>query len=513
MSGPATRLGRFVHRLKVSGLILVCFLGISILNLAWKWPFTREAATRSFEQVSLSKVEIGHFQRIFFPHPGYIADDVRITRDANSGTPPLATVGRVICRASWFAVLSLTHRVAHMRLEAVHVYIPAHVPPAIRGPGHETIKTTVSELIADGAVLEIAPRHAGSAPLRFDFSQLATHDLAKDKPIRFRTVMHTPEPPGTLAASVSFGPFTRGHAGQDPASGSFQFSNADLSCFHVIAGNLSASGNFQGTLARLEVHGKTEIPNFEVTTSHHAVGLTTEYRAVVNGTNGDIALDSATAHSLDTTLHVHGTIGGNAGKTAALDMTAQKARVEDLLRFFVTGDQPPMRGPITLHAHVVLPPGKRRFLDKLQLQGDFAIAGAQFSNSATQSKLDELSARARGEKHSAKSPASSERVSCDLSADVAVRNAVATLTAASFRIPGASVQGEGTYNLKTLAMDLHGRLAIEASLSKAAGGMKSLLLIPLDPFFKKGNAGAVLGVRMTGTYPKPAFKISLTGKK
>jgi hypothetical protein len=60
------------------------------------------------------------------------------------------------------------------------------------------------------------------------------------------------------------------------------------------------------------------------------------------------------------------------------------------------------------------------------------------------------------------------------------------------------------------AIDLHGSLAMHATLSKAAGGIKSVLLMPLDPFFKKHGAGAVVPVRIAGTYSHPVFKVLLT---
>ena len=66
---------------------------------------------------------------------------------------------------------------------------------------------------------------------------------------------------------------------------------------------------------------------------------------------------------------------------------------------------------------------------------------------------------------------------------------------------------------QTEAIDLRGKLAMRATLSKAAGGIKSVFLLPLDPFFKKGFSGAVLPVRMTGTYSHPVFKVSLRQQK
>ena len=507
MTRPVTPRSALVRGGAISAIVLAALLATAATLLAFKWPFTSKRVTRSWEHILQSKVQTGHFQKMFFPHPGYIAEDVVITRNSPPGTPPLASVHKVICDTSWSAILSFTHRISQLRLEGVQIAVPPHLPPPVRRGANEAIKTTVTELVADGAVLQLLPRHPGGTPLRFDFSQLTIQELGRNKPIRFRTIMHTPEPPGKIAASGSFGPFARGRVGRHPASGTFQFTGADLSCFHVIAGTLSSSGSFAGTLERLQVRGRTEIPNFEITSSHHSVGLTAEYDAVVNGTSGDIALHSAQAHLLQTTITAHGAISGEHGKTISLDMATQDARVEDLLRLFVTADQPPLEGPIAFRAHAEVPPEHRRFLEKLRLTGEFNISDAEFSHAPTRSKVDALSAKARKQKHDV------EAAPSDLKADVTLHDAVATLSQASFRVPGAIAEGGGTYNLETQAIDLRGKLAMRATLSQAAGGIKSVFLLPLDPFFKKGNAGAVLPVRMTGTYSHPIFKVSLRSHK
>src|SRR5205085_1622379 len=96
-----------------------------------------------------------------------------------------------------------------------------------------------------------------------------------------------------------------------------------------------------------------------------------------------------------------------------------------------------------------------------------------------------------------------ERVAEDLKSDIRLRDGIATLSSALFAVPGAVARGSGTYDVTTEAIDLRGKLAMKASLSKAASGVKSILLIPLDPFFKKDGAGAILGVRISGTYSHP----------
>jgi hypothetical protein len=130
--------------------------------------------------------------------------------------------------------------------------------------------------------------------------------------------------------------------------------------------------------------------------------------------------------------------------------------------------------------------------------------------SADRVKVDELSARARGNKARIKSKSGPERVYEDLKGHFRLRDGIATLSSALFAVPGAVARGSGTYDVTTEAIDLRGRLAMHVTLSKAAGGLKSALLIPLDPLFQKNGAGVVLPVRIGGTYSHPVFKMSLT---
>jgi hypothetical protein len=59
---------------------------------------------------------------------------------------------------------------------------------------------------------------------------------------------------------------------------------------------------------------------------------------------------------------------------------------------------------------------------------------------------------------------------------------------------------QGTYNLLTEKIDLHGTLKTDSEPSKTTRGMKALMLKVLDPFFKKKHVGYVMPVKITGTY-------------
>jgi hypothetical protein len=495
----------FRRALTIGGIIVAAVLAADGVIVATHWPFSRQAAMLALERASASRVTFGHFDPAFFPRPGYIAENVSFKRNG----PPLATIRVIRCMTSWPMLLSLTHRVQYMQLEGVHVQIPAHVPPPIPA-GNSVIETTVTELVADGATLDVAPRGDGGPGLRFEFPHLKVTNLAKDKALHFETVLQNPKPNATIVANGAFGPLKKSDPKQTPLSGSFRITRANLDEGESVAGLLTASGEFRGVLGRVAVQGKAEVPNFEVKSSHHPIDLKTDYRAVVDGAHGDVAVQALTANWMQITLTAHGDISGQpgeSGKTIALYFEASHAPVEDLFHVFVSGDPSPVEGPITFHAHVVLPPGKQEFLRRVRLDGAFHIDHASFGHSNSQEKVDELSARTRrAHNDSVKDP---QKVTADLSGDVKLRDGTAEFSNSTFDVPGAKARLSGSYNLISEAVDLNGRLAMQASLSHAAGGMKSVLLLPLDPFFKTQNAGAVVSVHVGGTYAHPVFKASL----
>src|SRR5581483_7943275 len=100
---------------------------------------------------------------------------------------------------------------------------------------------------------------------------------------------------------------------------------------------------------------------------------------------------------------------------------------QDLLRLFVTADRPPLEGPLAFQAHVLLPPGQQPFLRRVRLDGDFSIRDAHFTNPASQEKVNELSARARGDKQQVKAPPGPRQVAEEFQGRVALRNEIATL--------------------------------------------------------------------------------------
>lgn len=109
------------------------------------------------------------------------------------------------------------------------------------------------------------------------------------------------------------------------------------------------------------------------------------------------------AHFLKTHIVAQGSIAKSPNgkvKTALIDLTSSNARIEDILQLFVKEDRAPMSGSVTLWAKAEIPPGHRRFLEKLKLGGSFGIGAGIFSKPSTQEGVNKLSAGAWRERSS-----------------------------------------------------------------------------------------------------------------
>jgi AsmA-like protein len=489
---------------------------VAALLAARNWPFTREKVAQDLAEATSSTVVITGFQPTYFPHPGCIAEGVTFRRGRNPQATPLISIQKLTIVGSFTGLL--TQHVPLMRADGMHVV----VPPFGTGQGWPQNKSqpnvVIGNFIANGSTLEFAHREPGKRPFVFAIHEFSIQDLGSGGAMRFQTALLNPQPPGEVRATGRLGPWRPNQPLQTPIAGSYSFQRADLGVFKGIAGILSSEGKFQGMLREMDVQGVTLTPDFEVTRSGHKFRLTTNFRAAVNGTNGDVVLREVSAHFWNTTVNSAGSIEGHAGekgKTASLDLAVREGRIQDILFMFVREPRPPLTGIVSLTAKTTIPPGPRPFLQKVELQGDFGIDDARFTNSNTQQTVDKLSERARGEKKDDKDNKyedDPENVLSDLKGHVVLKNGTATFTHLSFGVPGAIVTLHGTYDLISQRIDLHGILQMQAKLSDATSGVKSFLIKALDPFLKKNRPGVPVPVSITGTYSHPSYKVSSSSK-
>jgi hypothetical protein len=71
----------------------------------------------------------------------------------------------------------------------------------------------------------------------------------------------------------------------------------------------------------------------------------------------------------------------------------------------------------------------------------------------------------------------------------------------------------GEYTLDGEKFEFTGKIRTDAKVSQmVASKWKSILLKPIDPFFKKNGAGAEIPVKISGTKSAPKFGLDLGHK-
>jgi hypothetical protein len=494
--------------------VVALALAIGGVILALHWPFSQDRVTQSLQESFPATVTFQKFRPTYFPHPGCVGEGLVFRRLGSSpGTPPIVTIQRIAFEGHYIDILLRPGYLSRIVMNGFRVQVPPAGTPLEKSNWKGTPSSTrVDEIIADGAVLEIA-RADPHDPLLFDIHTLKLGSVRHDKAMSYAISLHNPLPPGEIRSQGQFGPWNSSDPGQTPVAGDYTFQNADLGVFDGIAGMLSSEDHFQGPLQHIEAQGSIDIPDFMVARSEHPVHATSDFHAFVDGTNGDVDLERVNAVFLNTRVLAKGKIAGRAGqhgKTTSVDLAVRDGRIQDVLRLFVRGLKPPLNGTTSFRAHVVIPPEDRTFLQKVRLTGDFGIAGGEFTQPSVQTNVNILSEKARGAKPADKPEEEDpDRVISGLAGHVELRNATATLSDLAFLVPGASAQMHGTYNLESEAVDLHGTLKTDVELSKMTVGVKSVLLKPFDVFFKRKHAGAAVPVHLTGTYAAPQFGLDL----
>jgi hypothetical protein len=499
-------------KLMVLALAILVLVLATFIYLASHWPFRRAAVVKELESESLSKVSVGAFHETYFPRPGCVLEHVVFQHNPKAGTPPLITIEKIRIEGSFAGLF--TRHVRRILAEGMHILVPPRGTDE-RFEAPPTSAIVIDDIVANGAILEVAFHQAGKQPLTFTFHEFTLSHVGSHGPASFKARISNPEPPGEIITTGNFGPWNADHVGKTSVSGEFSFQHADLGMFHGISGLLSSSGKFGGSLGRIEVEGASDVPLFAVTRSSHHVHLQTQFHAVVNGDNGDILLQRVAATFRKMTLWTEGSIAGTAGqagKTASLELAAREGRIQDVLLLFAKSPSAPMSGIASFKARVSIPPGPKPFLEKVELQGDFGIDAGSFTKSDTQEGVNSLSYGARGGKDydkSDKDESDPETVLSNLKGHVALEDGIARFSDLTFSVPGALAHMWGTYNLITEKIDLRGDLTTVAEVSKTTHGAKALMLKVLDPFFKKKRGGYMAPVKITGTYDHPSFGLDL----
>jgi hypothetical protein len=481
-----------------------------------------------------SDVSLGDLHLRIFPRLHAEGEALVIRQRGRASVPPLITVKSFAVDADLIGLMR--KRVAHVRVDGLDIEIPPdrhpdqEPPPSTDEPPAtgRTVATTGGDAnarprggapsaadIEQGVVIDamdstdarlaILSSHPDKPPKVWNIHTLHMNTIGVNQAMAYQATLTNGIPRGEIVTKGSFGPWHRHEPGRTPLDGVFTFDRADLSIFKGIGGLLSSKGSFTGTLARIDANGETDTPDFTIAVGGHPFPLHTAYHAVIDATNGDTLLKRIDASFLQSSLVAKGGVvdtPGKKGREVRLDIDMEHARIEDIMKMAVKAPKPPMTGALKLVTTFLLPPGHTDVVERLQLDGRFAIGEARFTSYDVQGRINELSHRGRGNT-SAENKAS---VVSNFQGRFKLGHGSLRLPELQFSVPGAMVQLAGTYGLRRETLDFKGSLLLDARISETQTGLKSILLKMIDPLFKKKDGkGSTIPIKIEGTRGAPSF--------
>jgi hypothetical protein len=492
-------------------LLLLILAYIASRWLAHRWgPGLREAAIEMLEDRFHSDVDLKSFDVSVWPSVRIHGTGLVLRHEGRTDVPPLFSIEEFWADAPIRGMLKRPWRIRRIRLRGMTITIPPKKDdgqPRMNWKQTKNFPVFVERIDCNDAVMIMLPNKAGRPPHEYDIHSLVMLRVGLNQAADFTARLTIDTPPGDIDTGGKFGPWNADEPGDIPLAAKYTFDRADLGKFKGISGILSSTGEYSGALEELDVKGETRTPDFVVTVGGHPVSLSTDYEATVDGTNGNTYLHPVNAKFLNTLIVANGMVvktPDNKGREILLDVVIDKGRIEDLLRLVVKADKPLMTGSVRLNTKFDLNPGDADIVERLKLNGRFGVGAAKFTNPEVREKLEGLSRRGQG--HPGDEDAGSSI--SNLKGHFALGGGIITFQELTFSVPGASVQLAGTYGLKTEELDFHGKLLLQAKLSQTQTGIKSFMLKPFDPFFRKGDV-TQLPIKVTGTRDKPSFGLDL----
>lgn len=455
-----------------------------------------------------------------FPRPTVTGHGLSIPQKVRTDLPPLIHIDTFTFHVGLTGLLRPKSHIDRVLLDKMVVTIPPREnkkkkPEEDKNPHKAILPVIIDEIICTDMTLITLPKKPDpgkppKTPLDWDIHNLTLHHVGGEKGYSFAGALTNAKPKGEIATHGSFGPFVIDEPGASPVAGEYSFTDADLGPFPGIAGILSSTGKYDGTLAGIEVAGATDTYDFSLDKVGKPVPLHTDYSATVDGTNGDTNLHPVRATLVKSVIIAEGTIINvpGVGHNINLDVHAPNVRIQDILALAMKSDPPILTGPAKIKAKLFLPPGKVKVLEKMILDGEVGVDDAKWTSPTVREKLESLSRHAEGK------PGDDDAGSAvsDLKGKFHLEKGVITFSSLTFSVPGASIDLAGTYDLRGGAIDLSGQLRMDAKLSQTVTGTKSFFLKAIDPFFKKDGAGAVIPISISGTRDAPTIGVTVFHK-
>ena len=510
----------------VTALIALSVAGYVLANRFE--PYVREQAIAYLQNRFESKVELAAI-RVRLPEfspvemllkrgrgvrVGIEGDRVVLRHKRRRDLPPMLSMKKFSFDVDLGTLFDATTIVRQVTIDGLEINVPPKGDrPQLDSGADETVDSTTDsgapprvrfeEVIVTSAALTILPKDRKKRPLHFDIHRLRLESAGEHGAMKYDAALTNAKPPGEIQSTGTFGPWVADEPGDSPISGEYRFDKADLGVFSGIAGILHSSGQFEGSLSSVGVKGEATVPDFRLKQAGHRVPLRTTFEVLVDGTNGDTILKPVNGTLGTTNFKTSGGIlkrDTDLRRTIKLDVSMPSGNLVDVLTLAMKGP-PFMQGKIFLKTTIVIPPLTGKVREKLVLDGQFEITQGKFLRSTIQNQIDSLSRRGRGQPENQEI----DSVVSAMAGKFKLEDETLTFRSLSFAVPGSGVDLAGTYDLDQDALDFHGTLRLEATVSQTMTGWKRWVLKPVDPFFSKEGSGTLLRIQVVGSSKEPKF--------
>jgi hypothetical protein len=505
-------------------LIVILLLGsvtsVAITYMVRATPMLRDRVVSALNQRFESQVELGELTVAAFPRPEISGSRLELRHNGRTDVPPLISIRDFSGAAGLRGLFATPLRLRDVTLNGLTIQVPPGglsgssaggsaprdgVPDRSNGPAPSLV---IDRIVAAPVWLEIASRNPAKPPRIFDIHRLVMTDFSPDGPAAFEASLTNAIPSGEIQTDGTFGPYLASDPGQTPITGRYTLQEAQLDDIKGLGGTLSSTGAYEGRLERLTVTGETRSTNFAIDVSHQPVALKTEFEVIVDGTNGDTLLERVRATLINTVIEASGAVVRARevkGRHVDLDVSISEGQLADILTLAMKPGKPPIVGEIGVTAKLVIPAGEAPVIERMQLDGEFALRQARFTNFNVQKQVNTLSKRARGDE----GDEAAESVVSDMTGAFTMRDGAIRFSALAFSVPGARVELAGSYGLKSEVMNFRGHLLMDASLADTTSGLKAIAARLVQPFFRREGGGSRIPIRVSGSRAKPSFGLDV----
>jgi uncharacterized protein involved in outer membrane biogenesis len=354
---PASELSATLAALRRRRALLVVFTlilipGAILLSIATRMtPHVRQRAITALNEQFKSNVDLGSLQISVFPRPEILGTGLVLRHKGRTDVAPLIKIGSYSASAGLWGLISSPLHLKTVELDHLEISIP---PGGVHGdlpdPSVErdatvtrqeakdersASKLVIDQIVSRTARLDIVPRDPGKLPRRFEIHNLAMRGFGDGDGATFDAALTNPTPRGEIVTHGTFGPWQADDPSQTPVRGDYTFKSANLDTIKGIGGTLSSVGTYSGVLERIDVKGETDTPDFSIDIASQPVPLKTRFHAIVDGTNGDTALERVEALVIETLIVAHGAVVRTEdvkGRSVSLDVAIDDGRIEDGLK-------------------------------------------------------------------------------------------------------------------------------------------------------------------------------------